>query len=283
MKIHFLKTIWSDIIILEHNGETALIDSGFESQYEQLREYLQGLGVSEISFVLLTHFHRDHYGSIPLLLGDFRVKRVYLKEYSGLDCTTAWGTEADDDYRREQMCLYHEMQELIRGSSELIQAEEVSSVPFGPYELKLYFNENSVREIYEDKDCPETCGRIMFSENQNSMGIFMEADGLNIFFGGDLMDIPSAHPKADHVVCQIAKKIGRQIDIYKVPHHGTVNTGCMDALQIFRPKLAVITNEDAYLSEHSDVYVNIRRANPHARIMLTENDNVVIDTADFLY
>ena len=103
MRLHFLKTKWSDMILLESKGEVALVDTGFEDQYDQLEEYLGGLGVSRLSFILLTHFHRDHYGNILALTDNFLVERVYMKQYSGLDCTTAWGTEADDAYRRSEM------------------------------------------------------------------------------------------------------------------------------------------------------------------------------------
>lgn len=278
MKLHFLKTKWSDIIILESEGEAALVDTGFEEQYDRLEEYLHGLGIIRISFILLTHFHRDHYGNIPALIENFHVEKVYIKEYSGLDCTTAWGTEADDDYRRSEMDKYKAMVKVISEKSKLIPVENISSIPFGKYELRLFSAENSIREIYEDKSCPETYHSIAFSENQNSLGVFIKADGKNIFLGGDIMDISSTHPKADHVCCQIARSIGEQIDIYKAPHHGTVHTACEKALEIFRPRTAIITNEDPYLSEHSDVYENLRRANPEVRILLTENEDIVIDT-----
>ena len=278
MKLHFLKTQWSDMIILESNGKVALVDTGFEEQYEQLEDYLKKLGVSRITFILLTHFHRDHYGSLTALIQNFQVDRVYMKEYSGLDCTTAWGSVADDAYRSSEMDKYREMVDVISAGSELIPVEGLSVIPFDQYELKLFHTTNSIREIYEDEAFPDTYHRICFSENQNSIGIFLQADGKNIFLGGDILDHDSTHPKANHVCCQVAQLIGEQIDIYKAPHHGTVHTACAKALEIFKPKIAVITNEDDYLSKESDVYDNLKRANPEVRILLTEQEDVVIDT-----
>lgn len=278
MKLHFLKTKWSDIIILESNGEAALVDTGFDEQYDMLSEYLHKLGIRRLSFILLTHFHRDHYGNIPALVENFVVEKVYMKEYSGLDCTTAWGTEADDAYRQSETEKFNEMVGKISEKSKLIFVENISSIPFGKYELKLFSAENSVRKIYEDKSFSDTYHRIAFSENQNSLAVFIKADGKNIFLGGDIMDISSPHPKANHVCCRIARSIGEQIDFYKAPHHGTVHTACEEALKILRPRKAIITNEDAYLRENSDVYDNLRKANPEVEILLTENENIVIDT-----
>ena len=278
MKLYFLKTKWSDMIILESAGKIALVDTGTEEQYDYLEDYLKKLDVKRIDFILLTHFHRDHYGNISRLVQNFEVEKVYMKEYSGLDAFTAWGTPADDAYRQSEIDKYREIADAVSADSKLIPVEGMSSISFGKYELKLFSSENSIREIYEDEAYPETYHKILFSENQNSLGIFIKADGKNVFLGGDIMDKPSAHPKANYVCSQVAKHIGEPIDIYKAPHHGTIDTACDEALEIFRPKTAIITNEDAYLSENSDVYENLRKANPKCEILLTEPRDIVIDT-----
>lgn len=68
MRLHFLKTAWSDIILLEHNDEFAMIDTGFAEQFPKINRYLTTLGVKHLSFILITHFHRDHYGAIPEII-----------------------------------------------------------------------------------------------------------------------------------------------------------------------------------------------------------------------
>lgn len=266
------------MIILTHGESAALIDTGFDEQYEQLSSYLGSLGITDIEFILLTHFHRDHYGNIERLTDNYKVDKVYLKEYSGLDCTTAWGTEADSGYRKSEMEKYERMREHIRRKSTLIQAEDVSEIAFGPYMLRLFMTENTVRRIYDDAAYPDTYKKIMFSENQNSIAVYINADGKNIFLGGDLLDIPSSHPLGNYVNLQIAEQLGCEMDIYKAPHHGTINTGCTEALEIYRPKIAVITNENEYLSKHSDIYEKLKNANPDVRILLTDDGDIVLDT-----
>lgn len=280
MKLHFLKTQWSDIIILEENGHYAMVDTGFEEQFPMIRDYLQDLGVAQLDFILLTHFHRDHYGSIPALLTAFDVKRVYLKEYSGLDCTTAWGTTADDEYRQSEMDKFVAMQQLIREKSELVPVELLSSIFFCDHEMKLYSAENSIREIYEDTSHPDTYHQICCSENQNSLAVWMTVEGKNIFLGGDILDHPSAHPRAAFVNRQIAEQIQTPMDIYKVPHHATINTGLPETLAIYRPRIAVITNEENYLTTSSDALDNLRAANPDVRILLTEKNHVVLSVPE---
>lgn len=175
MKIHFLKTVWSDIIILEEDGHFAMIDTGMADQFPQIMEFLRERGAEKLDFILLTHFHRDHYGSIPALLDALPVDQVILKEYSGLDRTTAWGTVADDEYRHAEMEKYKAMQKLVRERSRLLQAENLTSVDFMGHSLCLYHTENSIRTIYEDEACPETYHQYTVSENQNSLAVWMEA------------------------------------------------------------------------------------------------------------
>ena len=191
MKIHFLKVVWGDAILLEHNGEYAMIDTGYDKTFPYIKEYLDKLGVKELSFILLTHFHRDHYGSIPFLLDEYKVKCVYFKEYSGLDKGTAWGTLADDEYRQSELDKCAAMRELIKEKSTLIKAEETETVPFAGYTLRLFSTENRIRTVYEDEGCPERYHSFTCGENSNSLAAFMKVDGVNVFFGGDIGDSDS--------------------------------------------------------------------------------------------
>ncbi len=54
---------------------------------------------------------------------------------------------------------------------------------------------------------------------------------LTFFLGGDIFDREAIHPKANYVNYQIASSIKEKIDIYKVPHHGTINCNSDKALE----------------------------------------------------
>ncbi len=275
MKIHFLKTMWSDIIILQGEKETAFIDTGMADQFPMIRSYLEVLGVHKLSFILLTHFQRDHYGCIPALLDHYQVGNVYLKEYSGLDCTTAWGSPADDAYRASESSTYHAIWEHAQRKSRAIACEHLSKIDFEGHELKLFSVSNSMRTIYEDISHPETYHRYAFSENQNSLGALLAVNGARIFFGGDLQDIPGAHPLADRVNYRIAQEIGGEVVLYKAPHHGTQGTALPETMRIYRPGNVVITNGLQYLPPDSEIFENLRQTRPDANIYLTEHQHAV--------
>lgn len=276
MELHFLKIYWGDIIILKSGDEVAMIDTGREAHFEQIEAYLNRLGVRKIAFILITHFHPDHYGSLAQIVLRFEVDRVYLKAYSGLDHKTAGGKIADDAYRQGEMEVYEALKNTVEAHSRLISPEEISEIYFDGYKLQLYRTQNLLREIYEDEEYPNYYHRFRFSENQNCLAALMKVDGVNVFFGGDVRDEEWHHPLANRTNTQIAREIGEQIDVYKVPHHGTNRCNTDEALAIYKPKIAVITNRPEFVETNSTILQDLKRANEDVRVLLTGERDVVI-------
>lgn len=277
MELHFLKTTWSDIILLKDNDYVALIDTGMENQFDSIKKYLNKININKISFILLTHFHKDHYGTISNIIKEYNVEKVFFKNYSGLDKTTASGIKADNNYRTEEMKKCENLKKTIKKYSKLIDVENIKTIKFGKYNLQLYNNTNSIKDIYEDINNKNTYHKILFNENQNSLAIFIKINNKNIFLGGDITDIASAHNKARYVNYKIASSINEEIDIYKVPHHGTNNCNIDKTLDIYKPKIAVITNSNNYLKNETTIYQDLKRINSEVKILLTENNNIVIN------
>lgn len=276
MKVHFLKTVWSDMIILEDNDRFALVDTGIKEQYNQLTDYLDEIGAEKIDFILLTHFHRDHYGNINELIKNREVKKVYFKEYGGHDCTTAWGSKADEEYRQSERETWQKMKECIEENSSLEMVENIDQIKFCETVLYLYGNQNNVQIIWDDVSHPETYHENAYSENQNSLCVFFEVNGKTVFLGGDMMDSPATHPLANYATLQVAKKIRRQINLYKAPHHGTNGTTCEEALAILKPEKVVITNGVEWLGQYNTIEC-LKKVNPEVEIILTEDKDVVIE------
>ncbi len=281
MELHFLKTTWSDIIILKDQDVVALIDTGFEEQYPEIKKYLDKLGIKHISFILLTHFHRDHYGSITKIISNYKVDNVYFKAYSVLDSTTATGLPADDNYRNEEYHKWLQIKEAIKTYSHLIEVENIKEISFSKYKIKLFHNNNALKEVYNDETNKDTYHQILFSENRNCLAAFLKVKDINILLTGDIFDNFKAHSKVSYVNYQIATQINEEIDIYKVPHHGTTGCNSKETLEIYKPKIAIITNSNAYLKKESTIYNDLIRANKDVKILLTEKENVIINIDDY--
>lgn len=80
LRITFIDVGQGDSILVELPGtKKMLIDGGgsytgsFDTGERVVSPFLWGKGIKKIDFLLLTHFHPDHYGGIPALANNFRV------------------------------------------------------------------------------------------------------------------------------------------------------------------------------------------------------------------
>lgn len=63
-KIHFINTGQSDCILVEDSGEFILIDGGDRDDDATVKAYLEKVGVKKLKFLVVTHYHSDHFGGI---------------------------------------------------------------------------------------------------------------------------------------------------------------------------------------------------------------------------
>ena len=117
LKIHFLNTIWSDAIILEKNNHYSFIDTGSLFYYPMIEKYLNDLNIKNIDFIILTHFHNDHYGNVANIINNYSVNKLYLKRYYGLDGTTSSGYSSNEEYIENEFKKYYEILEACKNNN----------------------------------------------------------------------------------------------------------------------------------------------------------------------
>ncbi len=68
----------ADFILLSCNGEYAVIDCGYKSNYDYIEELLLSEGVKELKYAIGTHPDKDHIGSMAKLIKNFKVEQLYI-------------------------------------------------------------------------------------------------------------------------------------------------------------------------------------------------------------
>ncbi len=90
MRVHFIDVKQGDSCLIERAGHYYLIDSGKDLTDNKLVTYLQGLGVTHLDAMLVTHPDFDHYGEFEdLLQANFLTVGKFIKNTDN-STATAW-------------------------------------------------------------------------------------------------------------------------------------------------------------------------------------------------
>jgi competence protein ComEC len=69
-----------DAALIRTEQGDILIDAGTNSSEDELKAYLDRLGVTDIEYAVFTHPHEDHIGGADMVLNTYRVKNVVLPD-----------------------------------------------------------------------------------------------------------------------------------------------------------------------------------------------------------
>ena len=288
LKIHFLNTIWSDAIILEYNNHYGFIDTGSKFYYPMIDKHLKDYNIKALEFIVVTHFHNDHYGNTANLLNNFPVKNLYIKEYHGLDGSTSSGTQSNEEYIKNEFNNYYEILDAAQNNNtKIIFLDKLNcnetTIKLDNLEIELY---DIAGRLYEMFSNPESkfYQQKLFNENFDSLGVFIRHLDHNIFLGADVTcsktDIPELKALSIKMINRIYQKHNiDKIDLYKSCHHGGTGTNTLELCNLLKPSYTVITNTDRWLNGY-ETHKFLRESNPDAIILQTDYQKYIFSIKD---
>lgn len=79
LKVHFLDVGQGDSILVQFpNGKNMLVDAGKSDSASTITNYLKNNGVIKIDYLIGTHPHEDHIGSLDAVIKDFEIGKVWM-------------------------------------------------------------------------------------------------------------------------------------------------------------------------------------------------------------
>ena len=75
MKIHYIDVGQGDSELIQVDGKNILIDAGTNDK--KALNYLKSIGVTTLDYVIATHPHEDHIGSMADIINNFSVGTFY--------------------------------------------------------------------------------------------------------------------------------------------------------------------------------------------------------------
>lgn len=79
LKVHFLDVGQGDSILVQFpNGKNMLVDAGKNDSADTIISYLKKNGVSKLDYLVGTHPHEDHIGSLDAVVENFEIGEVFM-------------------------------------------------------------------------------------------------------------------------------------------------------------------------------------------------------------
>lgn len=77
LEVHFIDVGQGDSILLKQGQEYMLVDAGGGDDETTLKDYFTSLGINSFKYVVGTHAHEDHIGSLDYVVENYSVEKVY--------------------------------------------------------------------------------------------------------------------------------------------------------------------------------------------------------------
>lgn len=82
MTVTFLDVGQGNATLIEDNGVYTLVDTGLESKYSVVKNYLTKRGITKLTNLVITHPDADHMGGADLVIQDYPIDHFYTTDYS---------------------------------------------------------------------------------------------------------------------------------------------------------------------------------------------------------
>lgn len=215
LEVHFIDVGQGDsALVVAPGGAAMLIDAGPNSAEEELRAYLNALGIKKFEYVVFTHPHEDHIGGGDMIMREYEVARVIMPDAVTATATFERLLDAIGKSGAEVICADDMLGETFTlgagGESENGDSPQANFTILGP--CAEYGELNNASVVL----------RLLYGEAE-------------FLFTGD------AEAESE---CDQLKKFGAlalHCDVLKVGHHGSASSSTDEYILATSPQIAVIS------------------------------------------
>lgn len=221
------------------DGESLLVDTGSPGvtarDASRIAAVCKLAGVTKIDNLLVTHYHSDHVGGLPQLVGMIPVGRFidHGVNREGADVQGGKSTIAGYD-------AYQKV--LADGHAEHLTVKPGDTLPLQALHVQVVSGDGAViaNPLPSGGEANSACATSPLkdaegTENDRSLGMVISFGRLRILDLGDL-----TWNKERGLMCPV-NKLGK-FDVYVVSHHGLINSGSPALVNAIAPRVAIMDN-----------------------------------------
>lgn len=137
--VHFIDVGQGSSTLIQQGKNAVLIDSGLSEYGETVSDFITSCGVETLSYVIATHPHNDHIGSITEVMNNFEVGEIIMPELSEINTPTTRVYENFIDYIIERDIPVNAAQ-----FNDVYSVEDINIRILGPVKQNKDLNNMSV-------------------------------------------------------------------------------------------------------------------------------------------
>ncbi len=214
-------------LIVTPDGESVLIDCGSHRSdardAKRIADAARRLGVAKIDHLVITHFHRDHWGGLGQLAERIAIERFY-------DHGVRDRLPEDPQYPR-YLAVYRR---LSAGKRRTLRPGD--SIPLrGHVRLRCVASDGEVLGGGSDECRRHPAAPPDPTDNARSIALVLELARFRAFFGGDITR------NVEHALVCPVNRVG-EVDLYQADHHGLQSSNHPLLLERLNPTVVVMHN-----------------------------------------
>ena len=221
------------------SGESLLVDTGSAvtdgRDANRIAAVCKLAGVTKIDNLVTTHYHSDHVGGLPQLVGTVPIGRYIDHGINRESEATPGGGPTVKGWNAYQKLLSD-------GHAEHLVVKPGDLLPVKGLQVKVVSADGEVidKSLAEGGEANAACATSPVkeaegSENDRSVGMVLTFGKLRILDLGDL-----TWAKERGLMCP-ANKVGK-VDVYIVSHHGLDRSGSPALVDAIAPRVAIMDN-----------------------------------------
>ena len=219
-------------LVVSPAGQSLLIDAGWPGfggrDAERIASAARDAGVKKIDYLLITHYHRDHVGGVPQLVGRMKIG-TFVDHGPNLE---------DSDVTREDYAAY---QQAIAGRRHLVLKPN-EGLPFKGIDVQVLTaaGEHISGPLPAAGEANPYCGaeaeaEADATENARSMGVLVTYGKFRFLDLGDLT-------KRKELELACPNNLLGTVDLYLTTHHGMDASNAKAIVWAIHPRVAVMNN-----------------------------------------
>lgn len=245
MKVHYIDVGQGDSILVQVNNKNLLIDAGPRESKDKLINYLDKIDIKKLDYVIATHPHEDHIGSMSYVIDKYDVESFYAPKIEHTTKTFERMIEALSDKNLK-------INVIKEGTSSIALGKNTGVSVFSP-----------VDDTYEQLNNYSPIIKIEFGNN-------------SFLFTGDAEKL---------VEKQVLEKgYDLKADVLKLGHHGSTSSTSEKFLKSVNPSICVIEvgKDNDYGHPHKETLelikknkVKVYRTDTYSDVVLVSDGSTI--------